>query len=224
MNDNMAIDTHKTLIGEDHSESSDEKSDPEEKLPISMSETVNSDYSQLKNRKDVVFKTLLRAIRRFFSLKYRDIYPRKRYRLAESKARYFNQCIKSFVQQIIEQSENSTIGSDQGVIEATTLSYLMGEFINPSLNKSMMSIYNIEVDPSIKKFSRTFASCCKSYSHNLFDEVIHTKTFRMLFRVFIANFKGECRQKISGVVNNEDTYQRVIDEISMKLFHSNRHD
>jgi hypothetical protein len=76
-------------------ESFEEKSDTNSDFKIE-----ESTRKCLKDRKDVVYKTLLRSIRRFFHLKFKQEFPRKRYRSTERRVEHFQNSLRQFVSEL----------------------------------------------------------------------------------------------------------------------------
>lgn len=192
-------------------ENSEEKSD------------TNSDFKSeentrkcLKDRKDVVYKTLLRSIRRFFHLKFKQEFPKKRYRSSERRIEHFQNSLRQFVTELYQNSAQLQAVLEEDSILCSNLCHIIGEFIHPFMNRQAVHQYKRRISQPAQMFLSKFSKCCQSYSHYALDELVENEFFRLVFSLFTLNFDEAYCKKLRTMDANKETYDQALKEVSMK--------
>lgn len=113
----------------------------------------------LKDRRDVVNKSLLRAIRKFFCLKYKNEYPKRRFRILFKKVKYFENSILNLTQDLnknyaafLGQNEDDLTGSE-------AITNIVAFFCDPNMYKKSPNFNSKILSPEMRVFTSKFLHC-----------------------------------------------------------------
>jgi len=137
-----------------------------------LNEKHKSTIVPLKDRDDVVYKAIVRAIRRFVMTKYRSEYSQSRFRTEYKKLKHYSTSTLEFTKKL-KLSANEVHNSYD--IESTK--NLLAIIINLKFFKKTSKELKDSHRKSLIEFEALFTMCCKSYAHARFDELIKNKYF-----------------------------------------------
>jgi len=135
----------------------------------------------LKNRKDVVLKTVLRSIKKRIHSTYHILYPQPRFRDKKKQILSFENSVRKLVQEIVLPSSmiNLTLDNED---YSEVVAYMFSYFIHPKL--AALSSFKKEVSEAVEPFLKKYRKCCREYSHFLFNSLIKED----LFKVFLTSY------------------------------------
>lgn len=154
-----------------------------------------------RNRKDVVFKTILRSVRRFYSKLFKSLYP-KSFSKANPKHTIASQIevVKNICEQLFPESQH---------IESTT--YLVTCMVNHKLYESSVRIGL--VPPKIKQQVHDLFECLYSFKMGKFKEVTSNKAVKELFTTMLSHGVDSIIQSEKAMAENPEMYLEAFDEI-----------
>ena len=100
----------------------------------------------LKDRRDVVNKSLIRAIKKFFCLKFKSEHPQPRFRTQYKRAKHFEYSIQVFAEGFYEDDLKGTIIPEDQSKEVEVLASILGRIVNPKMTKKTQKSSNDTVD------------------------------------------------------------------------------
>lgn len=132
----------------------------------------------LKNRRDVVNKSLLRAIRRFFMVEWNKSKPTLRTKFEFKRSSLFQESVRDLVSKLTESCSEPRLVEAQIKSLSTDdeksfkeLHKIIGWFINREDYMKALSPRKVDENNRIQQFLKQFDKCCRSYSHLQFEEL-----------------------------------------------------
>lgn len=168
----------------------------------------SSSEIDLSNRRDVVNKTVLRVMRRFFMQKFKEAYPKK-FKGKEAKSKWYFEYIKKLVIKLF--------GEDHP--ELTILQTTMAAIINP---KHMTAADILETGLEKEEFL-TFYNTIYKYSHTRLASLFKVEALSQIYAYF---FNGPMDQIISSeasVKKNSTLYSKAFSDFQ-RVFESHTGD
>ena len=137
----------------------------------------------LHKRNDVINKSTIRLIRKFFKASYNNE-SAKYGRVKKSlKLRQYKALVNTVVSQLLEKSSFDALqGQDRCKIFE-----IVGRVISTSLFSKLAKHYKSEDTDNIKSFINTLNNCCNAYTHSNFSEVTSSKYFSVVLDIFVSN-------------------------------------
>ena len=160
---------------------------------------------ELKNRKDVINKTLIRAIKRFFSNSFRSMFPPKRFRRQSKRLKYLEQSLYEFS------------GIYAWNLKQSELYVLLGYLLDTKNFSRTTSKPTIEEVVEAKQCAAAFNKCCSTYSHADFEAVSSHRFFRELYLVFKNNTLEEFLTSHEKTSQNSNEYKAAIVGLELRL-------
>mmetsp|Transcript_1698 Transcript_1698/g.1493 ORF Transcript_1698/g.1493 Transcript_1698/m.1493 type:complete len:319 (-) Transcript_1698:30-986(-) len=189
-----------------------------EKMTTEITISTNSNEEKrgkFKDRDDVVNKTILRTIRRFFVSNYKEEYPQIRFRAANKRMFYFYNTLILYVSQLLRKLEGSDISENttecmkklknkgfsnynkalftrqkvflnQEILETVRL---IGYLANKNYMQEIEKVMRVEETTDLLTFIELFKKCCSAYTHSLFNKLIKNVYFIRLFDLFCTFIK-----------------------------------
>ncbi|CAI2362743.1 unnamed protein product [Moneuplotes crassus] len=162
----------------------------------SSGESSSSEPMDLAKRRDVVNKTILRVVRRYFTSKFKKAVDMKYGNPSEAQNRYFEN-IKTFSQKYF--------GEDQKV-NLAEISFYLASIIEPK--------YMREEDISSCGYTKedflVYHYCLYRYSHTRLVNLFENQTLRFLYCHFYTQGRDEVLTSEPSLVKNKDLYSKVM--------------
>ena len=160
---------------------------------------------ELKNRKDVVNKTLIRAVKRFFADSFRRMFPPKRFRNQSLK-------LKNLKKTLIKFSGIYTWN-----LKHSQAFVLLGFLLNAKHFSWLIKNQAIEEVEEARNFAAEFNKCCLSYSHLEFETVTCHRFFKILYFVFKENSLEEFLAIQEESSQNSEEYWEAMEKLELRL-------
>ena len=160
---------------------------------------------ELKNRKDVVNKTLIRAVKRFFANLFRRMFPPKRFRNQSLKFKHLKKTLLEFS------------GIYTWNLKHSQAFVLLGFLLDAKNFSQLTKKQAIEEVEEVREFAAKFNKCCSSYSHFEFETVSRHRFFRNLYLVFKDNGLEEFLAIQEESSQNSEEYRGAIEKLELRL-------
>ena len=160
---------------------------------------------ELKNRRDVINKTIMRAVRRYFIKEFRGYFPHKRFRNYRRKLKHLDLILKEYsclYRWTLQSSELYLL-----------FGYLLESKHFSNITKACMAGHIME----IKQFCLMFNKCWVSYSHSAFESIIKSKYFKTLFLIFEENYSEMFLKIHEDSTHNSQEYIEAMGELEARL-------
>jgi hypothetical protein len=151
----------------------------------------------------VVNKSLLRAVRKLFAIKFREEFPKRRYRALSKRVVNFNQNLDEMFTDILSNAVDSCQPESQRSVQVV-LKEVIGQFVYPTLHNQSLKAAHKRLSSEASKFIRLFDNCCKYYSHREFVKVTSTRIFKEVFRLFIGSLSPAYKGMMKIFVDNQE--------------------
>jgi hypothetical protein len=166
----------------------------------------------LKNRKDVVNKSILRAIKRLFTLKFKQEYYIPRFRCQKKKRAKLLDSMTRFHGSLIPQIDNRMyLPEIQHTLELIIL------ILDVSKNKKLSPKAGINFNKHAWEFYLKFEDCCRLYSHEKFQNLIENPLFYWLFTAFIHNLTPRLMRQMAIFQENCESYYSALNSLADEL-------
>ena len=142
---------------------------------------------KLKDRSDVVNKSLLRAIKKYFVNIFKEEFPQSRFKSVIKWAWQFFDSIQSLMKRL-----DSNLRPSQ-------LAQILGVFINNALFERSWRILNLQIDENVMHFLDEYLKCWNSYSHISFDRLKRNSLFVSLIKLFKLEINDKGLDKIKAI-------------------------
>ena len=166
--------------------------------------------TDVKERKDVINKTLLRSIRRFFHFKFKNEYKRSRFRSTEKRIIQFQITLRQFLDTLIEGLPTAD-WTDQTFDD---IRQILGTFVNPLMNKKSNIRERHIISNDVRNFLKKFEICCKSYTHIALEELCDDKYFGIVFTLFKHSLSEKYTKMLKVMWKNIEIYDQAILNLS----------
>ena len=126
----------------------------------------------LKDRLDVVNKSILRGMRKFFISGFRASQESRKLKGGPNRSKLFQEAVSNYVKTLDTHaiwSINESAGSSSEYIQI--LNDIVGGFVCQIKYSKSSKYSNIAISPRVKKFMNKFDKCWRFYSHTLFYEL-----------------------------------------------------
>ena len=123
-----------------------------------MSSRRNSSKCELKNRSDVVNKSILRAIKRHLAKAFKSYHPYRRFKVLRNKLNHFEKSLREMSDVYMHQ------------YQANDVYNIFGYLINPEIFSQTLN-YEKSSYPEIKEFAEVFQDWWIHYSHTKYEYV-----------------------------------------------------
>ena len=160
---------------------------------------------ELKNRRDVINKTLIRAIKRFFANSFRSMFPPKRFRIKSKRLWNLKQTLAQFTKIYSWNLKHSEL--------YLLFGYLL-EAKNFSLTTKKKSIDEVI---EARQFTSEFIKWCMSYSHAHFETVSSHRLFKELYLLFKDNGLETFLTSHEERSQNSEEYKAAILELELRI-------
>lgn len=150
-----------------------------------------SDDTDLSQRRDVVNKTVLRIMRRYFMQKFRDMYPQK-FKCKDAKSKWYFEYIKRFTAELFGQTHP----------DLEMLQIYMASIINPK----HMTNANIKDTELEKDQFLTFYNTLYKYSHTRLVNLFKVQSLGTLYNHFYYGPMDEIIRSETSVSKNLKLY------------------
>lgn len=198
-----------------------------------------------KCKNDVLNKSLLRTVRKFFFIRVHHYHPQPRFRNKIKRMKYFDLTLRRVWENeridAIFPNERSlfprlcqtihthsatpilrsrdTLNAEQkdSSLNIEPLHQYVGFMANPKLMEGSNKLSEVYVDESLLKFMHLYHLCCRSYSNSMFETLCENKHFRIVFEIFISNITDWDILKLTNFSKNQDLFSEAIYEMSEKL-------
>ena len=160
---------------------------------------------ELKNRKDIINKTLIRAIKRFFANSFRSMFPPKRFRWQYKRLKYLKETLSEFS------------GIYAWNLTQAELYVLLGYLLDTKNFSRTISKPAIEEVAEAKQFAAAFNKCSSTYSHADFEAVSSHRFFRELYLVFKNNKLENFLKSHEETSQNSNEYRAAIVSLELRL-------
>ena len=158
---------------------------------------------ELKNRRDVINKSILRAIKKQIAKEFKSFHPYRRFRELRNKIAYFKTSLTNMAKFYSHLYSASEIYELFGLL----VDYKFFSFVQKE------EYENIE----IKRFSEIYSSCWVQYSHSKFENIVASPYFKILYSIFKSKWFDSFLSKHEGISNNKESYKSAIDKIEQKI-------
>lgn len=145
--------------------------------------TINNQFDEkkkdFKNRKDVINKSILRAIKKFFTNWFRQEYPQPRFRKEMKRLDYFRVTLSNFILQFQSYFSHilfPTNAENSDIDIQTIFCCLIGE----KKMKLLGMKQNSRLHHFTISFIEDFQQSCKSYSHSAYERLVNNPIFKVL--------------------------------------------
>lgn len=171
------------------------------KIPEPKS-VVGSDDIDLSQRRDVVNKTVLRIMRRYFMQKFRDMYPQK-FKSKDAKTKWYFDYIMRFTAELFGQTHP----------DLEMLQIYMASIINPK----HMTNANIKDTGLEKDQFLTFYNTLYKYSHTRLVNLFKVEPLGTLYNHFYYGPMDQIIQSETSVTKNSKLYAAAFADF-LKVF------
>jgi len=161
---------------------------------ITKSSIVSNEDLNLATRRDVVNKTVLRIMRRFFMNKFKEAFPEK-FKGKESKSKWYFEYVKKLVIKLF--------GADHPELE--TMQAFMASIINP---KHMTNI-NIKETGFEKEEFLTFYNTIYKYSHTRLTSLFEVQSYKEIYTYFYNGPMDQIIKSEASVSKNSTLYSKA---------------
>ena len=164
-----------------------------------------SKKKELKNRHDVINKSILRAIKRYLFHVFKTHHVYKRFKDRDKKLDYFDTSLIKFAK--IYKHLYST----------SEMYILFGYLFDAKMFNEVLNRDNKSESKDIAEFTEVFNDCWIHYSHKKFEEIIVNANFIKLYNIFKSNKQVSFLRNHQRVSNNKSEYKLALSEIESKL-------
>ncbi|CAI2374168.1 unnamed protein product [Moneuplotes crassus] len=187
----------------------------EPKRTSCLAKSPSTRKTALCDRDDVINKSLLRLIRKFFSSNYKEEYSYIRFINKDKRNLYYYCTSFLFVYKLLKNIQGCCaerqIKDCLRRMKAHGYQYFNNEFLRKSgievdeetremirilcylINHKSMAraekILGVTINPEVYEFTHLFKNSCSAYTHNLFNELCNNDYFIRIFRFFYTSFQ-----------------------------------
>lgn len=214
-----------------HQQSEEKVAQPNIKANGFNSDNVSDEFSHivksyrkggsLKNRRDVVNKSLIRAIKKLFSLKFKDEHHQPRFRTSYKCLKHFETTLTEFTQFLLESASQSERGVIWPVSKIQQITDTLGAIVNYKLLLKLKKYNKQELSKGVRTFISLLNKCCKNYTHKIFEKVVEHGIFPDILQLFMVALTPEYRHQIPVFCSNTGTYDEAIDELYKRVMRNN---
>ena len=159
---------------------------------------------ELKNRRDVVNKSILRAIKKQITQEFKSFHSNQRIKSLYRKIKYFKTSL-------VNMAETFT-----NLFDKSELYVLFGFLVNfdffSQIQKEENSIFT-----DIKRFWEIFSNCWVQYSHTKFEFIVASPYFKILYSMFKSKRLDLFLSEHESIASNKESYKSAIDAIESKI-------
>lgn len=166
------------------------------KLATVNKNSVNSDID-LSQRRDVINKTILRILRRYFTQLFKDSFD-EQFKSKVAKSEWYFECIKEFCFKLF--------GKKHEMIDE--IQYYMASIIMP---KNVTKKDMVEGQVSQEQFD-AFHNCLYKYSHTKLVNLLEIKPLGVIYEKFFNGPLDDLLQSETSVLKNYQLYMVVFKE------------
>ena len=135
--------------------------------------TIKKKRTGLNSRLDVVNKSLLRGIRKFFVWGFKESQLIKKLKGGPKRARLLKEAVSNYLKTLNTHDLISSNESDETLYEyIQILNEIIWGFVCQIKYSKTAKYSNIAISKRVKTFMDTLNMCWKSYSHTLFNELV----------------------------------------------------
>ena len=164
-----------------------------------------SKKKELKNRHDVINKSILRAIKRYLVHVFKTHHVYRRFKERNKKLDYFDTSLTKFVT------------TYKHLYSTSEMYILFGYLFDAKMfNEVLNRVYKPE-SKDIAEFTEVFNDCWIHYSHKKFEEIIVNENFIKLYSIFKSNKQLSFLRNHQRVSKNKSEYKLALTEIESKL-------
>ena len=178
----------------------------------------------LIDRRDIINKTILRSIRKYFRKQFARDFAQPRFNSIIKRAQSFTNCLESFVTTMCADSLQAANNDFEKYFEELS-QYIevIGRVINNKLySKAVLIDEGQHNDHVICSFAAMFNDWCLNYSHNKFEEIVASDSFAKLFSIFIKTKSDDFLSSIDAINNNMRSYERAFNQLKLIVCHKSR--
>lgn len=169
-----------------------------------------------RDRKDVVNKSILRAIRKFFCIEFRQEFPQPRFRNMQKSITYYEESLDEYLRKY-ESFIPDILTSDGVDSRNTIVKVIIGNTINHQLMQKVKVVKRQKYSSELMQFIEDYDRCCKQYSHAAYCAVRTSPYFKILFELFYSNLRKSKFKQIKVFKGNPDTYLSALKDLDSIL-------
>ena len=160
---------------------------------------------ELKNRHDVINKSILRAIKRYLFHVFKTHHAYKRFKDRNKKLDYFKSSLTKFAE------------TYKYLCSASEMYMLFGYLLDANIFSEVLARDCIIESKDIASFSEAFSNCWIHYSHKKFEEITSNENFIKLYSIFKSKNQASFLRNHQRVSKNKSEYKLALSEIESKI-------
>ena len=159
---------------------------------------------ELKDRRDVINKSILRAIKKQIAQEFKSFHPYQRFKDLRNKIAHFKTSLTNMAKFYSHLYSASEIYELFGFL----VDYEFFSFVQKEEEYEHIEI---------KRFSEIYSSCWVQYSHSKFENIVTSPYFKILYSIFKSKWFESFLSKHEDISNNKESYKSAIDKIEQKI-------